>query len=232
MPIKPKILVIEDDQELARNIARFMDFAQVKTSYDGLSGQELAQSGIYDLIVLDVMLPHKNGFDILKDIRAQFVETPVLVLTAKDTLSDKLTGFEIGADDYLTKPFHREELLARVKVLLKRNGQLLSNDHLQIGNLLVAVSEHRVSVSGSPIELNAKEFDILLYLIQNKNTIVTKAQLFDRIWGFDSTTALTVVEVYMSNLRKKIGMATGFEIKTLRNVGYILKVENTSKKSS
>lgn len=232
MDAKPSILVVEDDQELAKNIARFVDFAEVSVCFDGFEGAELAQSGIYDLLVLDIMLPNKNGFDILKQMRQNFLDTPVLILTAKDTLADKLKGFEVGADDYLTKPFHREEFIARVKALLKRNGLLLASDHLQVGNLIVDISTHQLEIASTIVALNAKEFDILVYLIQNKNTIITKARLFDRIWGFDSTTALTVVEVYMSNLRKKISQEIGFEIRTLRNVGYILKVETKNERSS
>jgi two-component system response regulator CiaR len=226
MKTQPNILVVEDDQELAYNIKRFIDFAEVQTVFDGLVGLTQAQTNIYDLLILDLMLPNKNGLDILKELRQNFVTTPVLILTAKDTLTDKLKGFELGADDYLTKPFHREELLARVKALLKRNGLLLGNDRLTVGDLSLDITKHQVQIQHHLVNLNAKEFDILVYLIQNKNAIITKAQLFDRIWGFDSTTALTVVEVYMSNLRKKISSATGFEIKTLRNVGYLLKVES------
>ncbi|GAF41608.1 two component system response regulator CiaR [Agrilactobacillus composti DSM 18527 = JCM 14202] len=135
METQPNILVVEDDQELAYNIKRFIDFADVQTVFDGLVGLSQAQTNIYDLLILDLMLPNKNGLDILKELRQNFVTTPVLILTAKDTLTDKLKGFELGADDYLTKPFHREELLARVKALLKRNGLLLGSDRLQVGDL-------------------------------------------------------------------------------------------------
>ena len=129
---------------------------------------------------------------------------PVLILTAKDTLDDKVHGFELGADDYLTKPFHREELLMRVKALLKRSGRLGDDNTLTVGPFTVNLSNRVVNVEGKELALNGKEFDLLVYFVQNPDTIITKDQIFDRLWGFESETAISVVEVYMSNLRKKL----------------------------
>ncbi len=126
-----------------------------------------------------------------------------MILTAKDALADKLRGFTLGGDDYLTKPFHREELIMRLKALLKRTGKLATDNVLHCGPLSVDVANHSASVNDTPVTLNGKEYDLLVYLLQNVDTIITKDQIFDRLWGFDSDTAISVVEVYMSNLRKK-----------------------------
>lgn len=158
-------------------------------------------------------------------MRAQHVDTPVLILTAKDGIDDKLRGFNVGADDYLTKPFHREELLARIKALLKRSGHFYQENILTIGNLQINLQNRSVTVAEHDVQLNGKEFDLLVYLVENKNTIITKEQIFDRLWGFESDTSITVVEVYMSNLRKKLKPDGADQlIKTLRNVGYMLEV--------
>lgn len=153
---------------------------------------------------------------------------PVLILTAKDTLDDKVHGFELGADDYLTKPFHREELLMRVKALLKRSGHLGDDNTLSVRPFKVNLSNRIVEVNGKELALNGKEFDLLVYFIQNPDTIITKDQIFDRLWGFESETAISVVEVYMSNLRKKIKQSSSLQpIKTLRNVGYMFETEES-----
>lgn len=221
-----KALLVEDDKELSASIRDFIaDFLDVDQVYDGEEGEFAAAQGIYDLIILDLMLPGKSGYDILKSIRTQHVETPVLILTAKDGIDDKLRGFNVGADDYLTKPFHREELLARIKALLKRSGHFYQENILTIDKLQINLQNRSVTVAGQNIELNGKEFDLLVYLVENKNTIITKEQIFDRLWGFESETSITVVEVYMSNLRKKLKPAGADQlIKTLRNVGYMLEV--------
>ncbi|MSE22224.1 response regulator, partial [Lactobacillus parabuchneri] len=157
---------------------------------------------------------------------------PVLILTAKDTLDDKVHGFELGADDYLTKPFHREELLMRVKALLKRSGRLGDDNTLTVGPFTVNLSNRVVNVEGKELALNGKEFDLLVYFVQNPDTIITKDQIFDRLWGFESETAISVVEVYMSNLRKKLKQATSLQpIKTLRNVGYMFETEALDEKA-
>lgn len=194
---------------------------------DGLEGQMLGEEKIYDLVILDLMLPTVSGYDILKKWRTEDkLDMPVLVLTAKDTLPDKLHGFELGADDYLTKPFHREELLMRIKALLKRSGRLGNDNVLKVGAFTADAGKRTVAVNGVELDLAGREYDLLLYLLQNPETISTKEQIFDRIWGFESETALSVVEVYISNLRKKIKPLTEKQpIRTLRNVGYMLELE-------
>lgn len=226
-----KILVVEDDVDLANNVESFLsDFAQVYIENDGLSGKFDAVEGVYDLIILDLMLPGMNGYDILKDIRKEKITTPVLILTAKAELDDKLRGFDLGADDYLTKPFHREELQVRVRALLKRSGALADDSILKINDIEINLNNHEVMIENQPISLNGKEYDLLVYLVQNKNTILTKDQIFERIWGFDSDTSITVVEVYMSNLRKKLRASNNdYLIKTIRNVGYIFQNEEKAK---
>lgn len=223
-----RILVVEDDENLASNIATFLsDFSEVDIESDGLSGKFAATENVYDLIILDIMLPEMNGYDVLKNIRTDGINTPVLILTAKAELDDKVHGFNLGADDYLTKPFHREELLVRVKALLKRSGSLTDDSIIKINNLEVNLNNHEILANQQKIELNGKEYDLLVYLLQNKNTILTKDQIFERIWGFDSDTSITVVEVYMSNLRKKLRPSGNDNlIKTIRNVGYIFQDEN------
>jgi len=172
-----KILVVEDDVDLANNVESFLsDFAQVDVENDGLSGKFDAVEGVYNLIILDLMLPGMNGYDILKNIRKEQITTPVLILTAKAELDDKLRGFDLGADDYLTKPFHREELQVRVKALLKRSGALADDSILKINDIEVNLNNHEVNIEGTPIALNGKEYDLLVYLVQNKNTILTKDQ--------------------------------------------------------
>lgn len=226
-----KILLVEDDVDLANNIESFLsDFANIDIENDGLSGKFDAVEGVYDLIILDLMLPGMNGYDILKNIRQEQITTPVLILTAKAELDDKLRGFDLGADDYLTKPFHREELQVRVKALLKRSGALADDSILKINDIEINLNNHEVTIDNYPVSLNGKEYDLLVYLVQNKNTILTKDQIFERIWGFDSDTSITVVEVYMSNLRKKLRPSKNdYLIKTIRNVGYIFQNEEKAK---
>lgn len=220
-----RFLVIEDDVHLAKTTGEFLqELATVTICHDGKSGLEEALTGLYDIIILDIMLPKLDGLQVLTRLRQKQIFTPVLLLTAKDQLADKVAGYEKGADDYLTKPFFREELLLRIKAILKRTKGLAEEKSLKVGELSVNLSTREVSFAGEAIELVGKEFDLLIYLIQNKGQILTKEQIFDRIWGFQSLTTLSVVEVYMSNLRKKLRQ-TNFsgEIKTLRNVGYQFK---------
>ncbi len=220
-----KILIVEDDKILSDSIKNVIsELGTVSQAFNGEDGLYEAEQGIYDLLILDIMLPLLNGYDVLSQLRQKKVEVPVLILTAKDGLDDKIEGFQKGADDYLTKPFHREELLVRVKALLKRSLGLFAENILKLAELECHLGNRTVTYKGEELYLQGKEFDILTYLIQNKNMIVTKEQIFDRIWGFDSETSLTVVEVYMSNLRKNL-KKVGLDrlIRTLRNVGYMLE---------
>lgn len=220
-----KFLVIEDEQVLSENIKEIIStLGEVTQVYDGEEGLFEAESGVYDLILLDLMLPEKNGYQVLAELRQKKIMTPVLILTAKDGLEDKIEGFEKGADDYLTKPFYREELILRVKALLKRALGLYDENILTFGTLTCNLANNQVLYQEEVLPIQGKEFELLLYFIQNKGVILTKEQIFDRIWGFDSETTITVVEVHMSHLRKHLkisGMDQAF--KTLRNVGYMLQ---------
>ncbi|HFR3701738.1 response regulator transcription factor [Streptococcus sp. P25B114] len=219
-----KILLVEDDLSLSNSVFDFLDdFADVMQVFDGDEGLYEAESGVYDLILLDLMLPEKDGFQVLKEIREKGISTPVLITTAKESLDDKGHGFELGADDYLTKPFYLEELKMRIQALLKRAGKFNDNQ-LEFGNVTVDLSTNMTYVDGSEIELLGKEFDLLVYFLQNQNVILPKTQIFDRIWGFDSDTTISVVEVYVSKVRKKLkGTVFADRLQTLRSVGYILK---------
>ena len=219
-----KILLVEDDLGLSNSVFDFLDdFADVMQVFDGEEGLYEAESGVYDLILLDLMLPEKDGFQVLKDLRAKGVTTPVLIMTAKESLDDKGHGFELGADDYLTKPFYLEELKMRIQALLKRAGKFNENT-LSYGDVSVNLSTNSTTKAGKDVELLGKEFDLLVYFLQNQNVILPKTQIFDRLWGFDSDTTVSVVEVYVSKIRKKLkGTAFAKNLHTLRSVGYILK---------
>ncbi|HER3797253.1 TPA: response regulator transcription factor, partial [Streptococcus pyogenes] len=213
-----------DDLSLSNSIFDFLDdFADVMQVFDGDEGLYEAESGIYDLILLDLMLPEKNGFQVLKELREKDIKIPVLIMTAKEGLDDKGHGFELGADDYLTKPFYLEELKMRIQALLKRTGKF-ADKNISFGNLVVDLARKEVKVEGKVVELLGKEFDLLVYLLQNQNVILPKTQIFDRLWGFDSDTTISVVEVYISKIRKKLkGTRFVNRLQTLRSVGYILK---------
>lgn len=225
-----KILLVEDDEILSDSILEILtEIGEIVQVYDGEEALYEAERGIYDLIVLDLMLPLMTGEQVLTSLRKKNIYTPVLILTAKDGLQDKVNGFKNGGDDYLTKPFHREELLLRVQALARRALGMNGKNELVIQDLCLDLDNHQVKFKGNEFMLQGKEFDLLHYLMQNQGRIITKDQLFDRIWGFQSDTTLTVVEVYMSNLRKNL-KPFGIDrwIKTLRNVGYLFDVPEES----
>ncbi len=219
-----KILLVEDDLSLSNSVFDFLDdFADVMQVFDGDEGLYEAESGVYDLILLDLMLPEKDGFTVLRELREKGVTTPVLIMTAKESLDDKGHGFELGADDYLTKPFYLEELKMRIQALLKRSGKFDQNT-LSFGDVRVNLAINSTFVGDKEVELLGKEFDLLVYFLQNQNVILPKSQIFDRLWGFDSDTTVSVVEVYVSKIRKKLkGTDFAANLQTLRSVGYILK---------
>ncbi|HEY0221979.1 MAG TPA: response regulator transcription factor [Lactovum miscens] len=220
-----KLLLVEDDLALSNSVTDFLEsFAEVTQTFDGEDGLYEAEQGVYDMILLDLMLPELNGFDLLKQLREKGINTPVLIMTAKEGLDDKMRGFEIGADDYLTKPFYLDELKARIMAQLKRAGKLDDDNILNYADLRLNMANQNVTIGDQPVELLGKEFDLVVYLLQNQNVILPKEQIFDRIWGFDSDTTVTVVEVYMSKIRKKLkDTVFASKLQTLRNVGYILK---------
>lgn len=218
-----KVLIIEDDKILARTIEQCLsEKFDIDKAYDGEEGILYAKQGIYDAIILDLMIPLINGYDVLKKLRTDKIYTPVLILTAKDEIADKVKGFKYGADDYLVKPFNREELLARVEAIIRRTNGNYNENVIEFKDLILDLNNRKISVKGEEIILQGKQFDVLEYLITSKNTIITKEQIFDKIWGFNSETTTNVIEVYASGLRKelkKIGYDKYF--KTIRGVGYI-----------
>lgn len=223
-----KILLIEDDHQLSDSVKGFLqDVGEVTQAFDGEQGEYLAIEEPFDLFIVDLMLPLMNGIEVIKSARKNKVKTPALILTAKDGLDDKVTGFQAGADDYLTKPFHREELILRVKALLKRSGVYQDDQRLVVDDAMWLNTENRqVLISDQALKLVGKEYDILAYLVQNKNIIVSREQIFDRVWGMDSDTTINVVNIYISNLRRKLEHAGRPDlIQTLRNVGFLLEVK-------
>ncbi len=219
-----KALVIEDDKILSDTIKQCIEKKyNVEQAFDGYEGYIFAKENIYDIIILDLMMPEMNGYEVLSKLRKEQILTPVLILTAKDSLNDKVKGLQIGADDYLVKPFEREELLARLEAIIRRNNGFFVDNTLEFKDLKMNLKNRTVTIKNNEINLQRKQFDLLEYLINSKNTIITKEQIFDKIWGFDSDTSTNVVEVYASALRKEL-KKYGYDkyIKTLRRVGYIL----------
>ncbi|HHU21364.1 MAG TPA: response regulator transcription factor [Acholeplasma sp.] len=217
-----KILIVEDDKNLNNTMAEALKgFADVVQVFDGEEALFQAEQNIFDLIILDVMLPYADGFTILETIRKNS-NVPVLMVTAKTMVEDRVKGLNLGADDYLTKPFYRDELVARVEALLRRYNNNFEGLKLTFKDLEFDIVHKIVRINGENINLNGKIYDILEYLIRNKDIIIPKEQLFNRIWGFESDTVWSVVEVYVSNLRKVLKEYDYAKyLKTVRNVGYM-----------
>jgi two-component system copper resistance phosphate regulon response regulator CusR len=222
-----KILIIEDEKRVASFICKGLEEEGFETdiAYDGLIGQKKALSQQYDLIILDLNLPHINGFEVCKEIRNHNTSIPILMLTALGTTEDKLEGFEAGTDDYLVKPFEFKELLARIKVFLKRTNHIvLQNNILKIADLEMNVDEKTVVRSGKNIDLTAKEFQLLEFLIKNKNRVVSRAEMAEKIWDITFDTGTNVIDVYISFLRNKIDKEFSPKlIHTYVGMGYVLK---------
>lgn len=226
-----RILIIEDEVKLADVIASRLKKEQyaVDVFSDGEEGLDNALTGIYDLIILDVMLPKINGFDILKTLRKQKIRSKVIMLTAKSMLEDKLNGFESGANDYVTKPFHMDELVARANVQLRNSNEQPTKDYIEAGDLRLNVKTTNLlcTSTNESIDIICKEFLLLEYLMQNQNQIISKEQIYDKVWGIDNEIESNNLEAYLSFVRKKIKIiGSEVQIKAIRGLGYKLEVKN------
>lgn len=221
-----KLLLIEDELQLSDALSQLLhkNKYSVDAVYDGEDGLNYALSGIYDLIILDIMLPKLNGVDVLKELRKNNISTPVLLLTAKGEIADRVTGLDAGADDYLVKPFDANELLARLRALSRRKTEIINDNALSFGDLTLNLSNYDLKTSSESIRLTLKEFDILKYFMERPNLIVTKDDLITKVWGFDSEAEYNNIEVYISFLRKKLTyLKSNSKISTLRGIGYKLE---------
>lgn len=221
-----KILIIEDEYSLADAIRETLEREHFDTTIvtNGLDGEDEALTGLYDLILLDIMLPKKNGFEVLKTLKEEKLKTPIIILTAKSELDDKLNGLENGADDYITKPFHMKELIARIKIILKRSTNIENTNSLEFDDLILDLSTGKIKCNNNEMSINGKELNLLELLLINKNQIVEKDILTDKIWGFNSDAEYNSVEVYVSFLRKKLKLLkSNVKISTIRGIGYRLE---------
>jgi two-component system OmpR family response regulator len=220
-----KVLYVEDDGEARELIARFLGEAglSVETAHDGRLGLERALARAYDALVLDVKLPGMDGFEIIRRIRAAGVSTPVLCLTALGEVASRVRGLELGADDYLAKPFALAELLARIRALVRRRERPLAS-RMQVGDLCVDISAHQVRRAGKTIVLTPREFDLLAYLMRNEGSVVSRQMIVERVWGEGFDSYSNAIDVHVNNLRNKVDKP--FELRlihTLKGVGYVVE---------
>ena len=226
-----RILVVEDEKKINDIIVKTLKQEKygVDSCFDGEEALDYIFSVEYDIILLDIMLPKKNGFEVMESMRKKGIKTPVLFLTARDQIEDRVKGLDLGADDYLVKPFAFEELLARIRVVLRKNSVSGedSGNILKIANLTLDCNKHEVFRDEISIKLSAKEFSILEYMIRNRGRVVSKEKIEEHVWDFDYEGGSNIVEVYIKFLRKKIDNDFSPKlIHTIRRVGYVLKVEN------
>jgi two-component system response regulator ArlR len=222
-----RILLIEDEEKLARFVELELTYEgySVTKAFDGRSGSELAQSGKFDLILLDIMLPEMSGIEVLRRLRRSS-SVPVIMLTARDSVMDKVSGLDLGADDYITKPFAIEELLARIRAALRKTAPAAESDQLSAQNVLLDVKRRTVTVDGKDVDLTKREFDLLHYLLKNKGIVVTRDALMENVWDFDFDGGTNTVDVYIRFLRAKLDDTFGIKlIHTVRGVGYVIKDE-------
>ncbi|NQW76541.1 MAG: response regulator transcription factor [Cytophagales bacterium] len=224
-----KILLIEDEPKTVQSLKQGLEENNydVSIAYDGLMGKQLALTHTYQLIVSDIIIPGINGLDLCRELRAQGIQTPILMLTALSTTDDKLNGFEAGADDYLPKPFDFKELLARVKALIKRSNQtILDAQVLKFADLEMDLNSSLVSRAGQMIHLTSKEFQLLEYFLRNQEKVISKAEIAENIWEVEDENSSNLIEVYVNYLRKKVDK--GFSSKLIHTqfgMGYILRQE-------
>ncbi len=224
-----RILIVEDELHLAEALTQILkkNNYTVDAVNDGESGLDNALSNIYDLILLDIMLPKMDGISVLKKLRKEGISTPVILLTAKGEISDKVVGLDSGADDYLAKPFATEELLARIRAMSRRKGEVLPDNTLKFGDIELNTANLKLSKGSKEVKLILKESELLEFLIARKNTVTSKELIIEKIWGFDSEVEHNHVEVYISFLRKKLAFLNSeVTINTVRGVGYVLEVKN------
>lgn len=218
-----KILIVEDDRNLSRVIERCIRTSyECDLAFDGAEGHFLAQKNMYDLVILDLMLPEMNGYAVLERLRAEHIDTPVLILTALSSIEDKVKGFRFGADDFLTKPFSKEELLLRIQAILRRSLNLSASQDIRFKELVIKPDQRRVYINDQMLDLKGKQYDLLEYFVSRQGSLISKNQLFDRVWGFMSDTSTNVVEVYVSGLRKLLKEHDyDCYLQTIRGVGYL-----------
>ena len=220
-----RVLVVEDEKDMNRIICKKLKVEGYTTDscFNGEDALSYIETTAYDIIVMDIMMPIKNGYEVLTEMRKKGNKTPVLFLTAKDALEDRVKGLDLGADDYIVKPFHFEELMARIRVMIRRNHGGVSNE-LKVGNLVLNTGTHVVEREGKEIELSAKEFAILKYMMQNAGIVLSREKLEEHIWNYDYQGASNMIDVYIRYIRIKVDK--DFEpklIHTVRGVGYVLK---------
>jgi two-component system OmpR family response regulator len=221
------VLVVDDEAVLAEMVSMALRYEgwSIATAGDGASALESARSQRPDVVVLDVMLPDMSGLDVLRKLREQNPRLPVLLLTAKDALEDRIAGLTAGGDDYVTKPFSLEEVVLRLRALLRRTGVTTedSGAQLVVGDLVLNEDSHEVTRAGEPISLTSTEFELLRFMMRNSKRVLSKAQILDRVWSYDFGGRSNIVELYISYLRKKIDIGRQPMIHTLRGAGYVLK---------
>lgn len=224
-----RILLAEDEKMLADALVKIFSSNRITADpvHNGIDALDNALTGIYDVIILDIMMPQMDGIEVLRRLRAEGICSPVLLLTAKDEISDRVRGLDSGADDYLTKPFATDELLARVRALSRRSGAAIVNtDIISCGDISLDISAYELSCGKNSLKLGLKEFSIMELLMKNSRHILSKETLITKIWGYDSEAEYNNVEVYISFLRKKLGfLKSKCVIRTVRGVGYTLEEE-------
>jgi len=225
-----RILLVEDEKELARALAKMLatEHYDVDCVYDGVDGLSFASTGMYDLILLDVIMPKMNGFEVLSEIRKKKMDTPVIMLTALTDEKDKVQGLDKGADDYIAKPFSYNELSARIRAVLRRKGNLVNDNKIAYGNISLDLTNYAIENNAKSIQLTTKEFELIRYLFEYPNFVAEKDDLIVKAWGLDSEFESNNLEVYMSFLRKKLQhLNANFSIESVRGVGYKLSPQNS-----
>lgn len=223
-----KILVVEDEVLLADSIKTLLKRKgfEVECVYDGEAGAEYAELGVYDLLILDVMMPEMDGYQVARRVRADRCGTPILMLTARSGVEDRIEGLNAGADYYLSKPFDSRELLACINALLRRQGAEVNE--LVLGNTALDLGSCMLLCEGRSVRLSAKEFDIMRFFLQSKNSVLSKEMILARVWGFESNAVENHVEVYVGFLRKKLQkIGSNIKIEAIRRLGYHLEVDGT-----